>query len=54
MAVSHTALGTSLMRTVHTRRDPNPLINDPWGEQLGPNLAIQGNPPGGKKGRRRA
>ncbi len=39
MAVSHTALGTSLMRAIHTRRGPNPLINDPWGEQLVPEAA---------------
>ncbi|TRZ98813.1 MAG: class I SAM-dependent methyltransferase [Rhodocyclaceae bacterium] len=29
-----TALGTSLMRAIHTRLDPEPLINDPWGDQL--------------------
>ena len=35
-AVSRTALATSLMRALHTRRDPKPLIDDPCGEQLVP------------------
>lgn len=35
-AVSRTALATSLMRALHTRRDPKPLIDDPYGEQLVP------------------
>jgi methyltransferase (TIGR00027 family) len=35
-AASRTALATSLMRAVHTRRDPHPLINDPWGDRLVP------------------
>jgi len=29
-----TALGTTVMRAVHTRRDQQPLIDDPWGERL--------------------
>jgi methyltransferase (TIGR00027 family) len=33
---SRTALATSLMRAAHTRRDPNPLIVDPWGDRLVP------------------
>jgi methyltransferase (TIGR00027 family) len=31
---SRTALATALMRAVHTRRDPSPLIDDPWGDRL--------------------
>jgi methyltransferase (TIGR00027 family) len=33
---SRTALVTSLMRAAHTRLDPRPLINDPWGDRLVP------------------
>jgi methyltransferase (TIGR00027 family) len=33
---SSTALATSLMRALHTRLDPHPLIDDPWGERLVP------------------
>jgi methyltransferase (TIGR00027 family) len=33
---SRTALATSLMRAAHTRLDPNPLIQDPWGDCLVP------------------
>jgi methyltransferase (TIGR00027 family) len=33
---SRTALATALMRAVHTRLDPNPLIDDPWGDRLVP------------------
>jgi methyltransferase (TIGR00027 family) len=36
LAVSRTALATSLMRAVHTRTDPDPLIDDPWGDRLVP------------------
>jgi methyltransferase (TIGR00027 family) len=36
LAASRTALMTSLMRAAHTRRDPHPLINDPWGDRLVP------------------
>src|SRR6202041_1646128 len=39
LAVSRTALATSLMRAAHTRLDPNPLINDPWGDRLVPESA---------------
>jgi methyltransferase (TIGR00027 family) len=33
---SRTSLATSLMRAVHTRRDPNPLIDDSWGDRIVP------------------
>ena len=33
---SRTALATALMRSLHTRADPLPLIDDPWGESLVP------------------
>ena len=33
---SRTALATALMRAAHTRLDPHPLINDPWGDRLVP------------------
>ena len=33
---SRTALVTSLMRALHSRRDPSPLIDDPWGDRLVP------------------
>jgi len=33
---SRTALLTSLMRATHSRRDPSPLIDDPWGDRLIP------------------
>jgi methyltransferase (TIGR00027 family) len=36
IAPSRTALATSLMRAAHTRLDPHPLINDPWGDRLVP------------------
>jgi methyltransferase (TIGR00027 family) len=29
-------LATSLMRAAHARLDPNPLIDDPWGDRLVP------------------
>jgi methyltransferase (TIGR00027 family) len=35
-AASRTALATSLMRAAHTRLDPNPLIDDTWGDRLVP------------------
>jgi methyltransferase (TIGR00027 family) len=35
-AASSTALATALMRSLHTRLDPHPLIDDPWGERLVP------------------
>src|SRR6202051_1405162 len=31
-----TALATSLMRALHARRDPSPLLDDPWGDRLVP------------------
>src|ERR1700723_323230 len=39
LTVSTTALATSLMRAAHTRLDPNPLIDDPWGDRLVPESA---------------
>jgi methyltransferase (TIGR00027 family) len=39
LAASRTALATSLMRAAHTRHDPHPLINDPWGDRLVPESA---------------
>ena len=39
LAASRTALATSLMRAAHTRHDPNPLIDDPWGDRLVPESA---------------
>jgi methyltransferase (TIGR00027 family) len=33
---SRTALATSMMRAVHTRLDPDPIIDDPWGDRLVP------------------
>jgi methyltransferase (TIGR00027 family) len=36
---SETALLTALMRAVHTRRDPAPLLDDPWGDRLVPDSA---------------
>ena len=34
---SRTAIATSLMRAVHSRRDPSPILVDPWGDCLVPN-----------------
>lgn len=31
---SRTALATSLIRALHSRFDPFPLLNDPWGDRL--------------------
>jgi methyltransferase (TIGR00027 family) len=39
LTASMTALATSLMRAIHTRLDPNPLIDDPWGDRLVPESA---------------
>jgi len=39
IAPSRTALATALMRAAHTRLDPRPLINDPWGDRLVPESA---------------
>lgn len=33
---STTALATALMRALHTRADPLPLLDDPWGDRLVP------------------
>jgi methyltransferase (TIGR00027 family) len=33
---SRTALTTSLMRALHSRCDPSPLLDDPWGDRLVP------------------
>jgi methyltransferase (TIGR00027 family) len=41
LTASTTALATSLMRALHTRIDPNPLINDPWGDVLVPEAIRQ-------------
>jgi len=35
---SRTALVTSLMRALHSRTDPSPLLNDPWGDRLVPEV----------------
>ena len=36
---SRTALATSLMRALHSRCDPAPLLNDTWGDRLVPESA---------------
>ena len=33
---SLTAFASSLVRAVHTRTDPQPIFEDPWGDQLVP------------------
>jgi methyltransferase (TIGR00027 family) len=33
---SRTAFSASLMRALHSRRDPSPLLDDPWGDRLVP------------------
>ena len=38
-AASSTALATALMRSLHSRLNPHPLIDDPWGERLVPAAA---------------
>lgn len=38
---SRTALVAAMMRSLHTRADPRPLIDDPWGERLVPEVAQQ-------------
>jgi methyltransferase (TIGR00027 family) len=35
---SRTALVTSLMRALHSRSDPSPLLDDPWGDRLVPEV----------------
>ncbi|MGJ7607540.1 class I SAM-dependent methyltransferase [Variovorax sp. LT1R20] len=39
---SQTALVTSLMRALHTRSDPAPLLDDPWGDRLVPEAVQAG------------
>ena len=39
---SQTALATSLMRALHTRSDPAPLLDDPWGDRLVPETVRAG------------
>ncbi len=39
LAASRTAITTALMRAAHTRLDPAPLIEDPWGDRLIPESA---------------
>jgi methyltransferase (TIGR00027 family) len=39
---SRTALFTSLMRALHTRRDPSPTLDDPWGDRLVPKSVRDG------------
>lgn len=36
---SRTALATALMRAIHSRSDPAPLLNDTWGDRLVPESA---------------
>lgn len=36
---SRTALSTALMRALHSRSDPAPLLDDPWGDRLVPEAA---------------
>ena len=36
VTASRTALSTSLMRALHSRSDPHPVIQDPWGDRLVP------------------
>jgi methyltransferase (TIGR00027 family) len=37
---SRTALAVSLIRAIHTRTDPDPLIDDDWGDRLVPDWAV--------------
>jgi methyltransferase (TIGR00027 family) len=39
---SRTALATSLMRALHSRDDPAPLLDDPWGDRLVPESEREG------------
>jgi methyltransferase (TIGR00027 family) len=41
LVASQTALATALMRSLHTRIDPSPLIDDPWGERLVPEIVVE-------------
>jgi methyltransferase (TIGR00027 family) len=37
---SRTALATALMRALHTRADPRPILDDPWADRLLPAQAV--------------
>lgn len=39
LGASRTALATSLMRALHSRHDPAPLLDDNWGDRLVPDTA---------------
>lgn len=39
---SMTAIATAMMRSRHTRVDPHPVLNDPWGDRLVPAQASVG------------
>jgi methyltransferase (TIGR00027 family) len=41
LTASRTALVTSLMRALHTRADPHPIISDPWGDRLVPEAVLE-------------
>lgn len=41
LVASQTALATALMRSLHARVDPQPLIDDPWGDLLVPDAVIE-------------
>lgn len=36
---SRTAIAASLIRAIHTRADPHPIHNDPWGDQIVPSTS---------------
>lgn len=40
MSVSFTALGAAMIRSLHTRADPAPVLDDPWGDRLVPEAAF--------------
>jgi methyltransferase (TIGR00027 family) len=41
LVASQTALATALMRSLHARVDPQPLIHDPWGDHLVPEFVVE-------------
>jgi len=41
LSASRTALVAAMMRSLHSRADPLPLLDDPWGERLVPEVAKQ-------------
>lgn len=47
---SRTALATSLMRALHSRTAPLPLIDDTWGDRLVPEVAKQALPDAALRG----